>query len=180
MPEHSSGAAITIMKVNPRESFGIIVSTTWLEVTGELDDRCSAYHDNQSPPLSWTRIEDAAAYALIVEDPDAPGAEPYIHWMIWNIPGEHDSLSAGLPNAPRLITPQNAVQGRNDNGSHGWFGPRPPRGDGAHRYHFQMFALDQLLDMGPETPLYDLVDALKGHSIAEGELVGTYEAPAKQ
>src|SRR5690606_40624535 len=62
---------------------------------------------------------------------------------------------------------------------YGWFGPRPPAGHGLHHYYFQLFALDAPLDMGPQTPLAELLNALKGHTIAQGELVATYEAPTR-
>jgi phosphatidylethanolamine-binding protein (PEBP) family uncharacterized protein len=65
-------------------------------------------------------------------------------------------------------------------GAYGWFGPKPPPGHGVHRYYFQVFALDRRLDMGPDTPLEDLVNALKGAALAEGRLVATYEAPTEQ
>lgn len=78
------------------------------------------------------------------------------------------------------MTPQSAVQGRNDNGSYGYFGPRPPSGHGLHHYYFQIFALDDLLPTDADTPLAELLNALKGHTIAKGELVATYEAPTRQ
>lgn len=178
-PQHS-GDTISLYKVEAREADGPIVSTTAQDPDGRLADRHSAYHDNISPPLSWTRFEGARAFALIVEDPDAPREHPFVHWTIWNIPGEATSLPEGLANVARLTTPQNAIQGLNDNGSHGWFGPRPPAGHGLHRYYFQLFALDQELDMGPRTPLVELLNALKGHTLAKGEMVATYEAPTAQ
>jgi Raf kinase inhibitor-like YbhB/YbcL family protein len=178
-PDHS-GEAITILKVHPRDPGGITVFSCSQGADGRLADRHSAYYDNISPPLEWTEVAGAKAYALVVEDPDAPREQPFIHWMIWNIPGEARSLPEGLPNSDELITPQNTVQGRNDMGGHGWFGPRPPAGHGVHRYYFQLFALDEPLEMGPETPLIELLNALKAHTIAEGEMMATYEAPEPQ
>jgi Raf kinase inhibitor-like YbhB/YbcL family protein len=178
-PQHS-GAAITIQKVTPREPSGITVFTRSQDTEGRLADRHSAYHDNISPPLEWTEVIGAQSYALIVEDPDAPRELPFVHWLIWNIPGELTALPEGLPNDARLITPQDAVQGRNGSGGHGWFGPLPPRGHGVHRYYFQLFALDAPLQMGPETTLDELLNALKAHTIADGETMATYEAPSTQ
>jgi Raf kinase inhibitor-like YbhB/YbcL family protein len=178
-PEHS-GEAITILKVDPREDVGLVLMSTAQAPDGRLADIHSAYHDNLSPPLTWDGVEGARTYALIVEDPDAPREQPFIHWMIWNIPAEVTQLPQGMPNNADPITPQDAVQGRNDMGGHGWFGPRPPVGHGVHRYYFQLFALDQKLEMGPETPLADLLNALKGHTIAQGEMMATYEAPEVQ
>ena len=100
--------------------------------------------------------------------------------MIGNIEGGITRLEQGLPNSPRLLTPQAAIQGKNDNGSYGWFGPRPPTGHGLHHYYFQIFALDDLLPMDEDTPLKALLNALKGHTLAKGEMVATYEAPTTQ
>jgi len=178
-PEHS-GEAIAILKVEPILNTGVVVTTASQHPDGRLDDRHSAYHDNISPPLSWTAVPDARSWALIVEDPDAPQDQPFVHWMIWNIPGTARGLPEGLPNAAELVTPQGAVQGRNSMHGHGYFGPRPPAGHGLHHYYFQVFALDDMIDMGPETPLPELLNALKARTLASGEMVATYEAPAAQ
>ncbi|HEY8003846.1 MAG TPA: YbhB/YbcL family Raf kinase inhibitor-like protein [Phenylobacterium sp.] len=178
-PDHS-GEAITIQKVDPILKTGVVVSTTAQAPDGRLADRHSAYHDNISPPLSWTAVPDVRAWAVIVEDPDAPQEQPFVHWMIWNIPGDARGLPEGLPNAERLVTPQGAIQGRNGMHGPGYFGPRPPAGHGLHHYYFQVFALDDAIDMGPETPLPELLNALKARTLASGELVATYEAPTRQ
>ncbi|MFL5294800.1 MAG: YbhB/YbcL family Raf kinase inhibitor-like protein [Phenylobacterium sp.] len=178
-PDHS-GETITIYKVEPVMNTGVVVTSEAQHPDGRLDDRCSAYHDNISPPLTWTQVPDAKAWAIVVEDPDAPQEQPFVHWMIWNIPGETTSLPEGLPNSPKLVTPLDAVQGRNGMHGHGWFGPRPPAGHGLHHYYFQVFALNERLEMGPETPLVELLNALKGRTIASGEMAATYEAPTQQ
>lgn len=179
-PQHS-GAAISILKIRPILSgAGIDVLSEAIDVEGRIADRYSAYHDNISPALSWEAVEGAAGYALIVEDPDAPRDQPFVHWMAWNIPPDITALPEGLPHGSDLGTPLGMVQGRNDNGDCGWFGPRPPAGHGVHRYHFQVFALAKKLKLGSHTPLADLVSALKGDTLADGEVVGTYEAPLSQ
>lgn len=174
-PEHS-GEAISIQKVQPFGQGGVVLTTTSLDQDGRLEDRHSAYHENRSPPLVWTPVENAAAYAIVVEDPDAPRERPFVHWLIWNIPGEATSLPEGLPAEARLGQIGGAVQGVNDNGAVGWFGPRPPPGHGLHRYHFQIFALAQRLDFAPDTALDVLVNALKGDTLADGVMVAMYEA----
>ena len=179
MPEHS-GEAITIMKVDPIEDVGVIVTSTAQQTDGRLADRHSAYYDNVSPPLDWSNVPDVKAWAIIVEDPDAPREQPFLHWMIWNIEGHVTHLDPGLPNTDELVTPQAAIQGKNDMGGYGWFGPRPPAGHGLHRYYFQVFALDDFLPMDGDTPLVELLNALKGHTIAKGEMMATYEAPTPQ
>ena len=178
-PEHS-GQSLTIQRVDAILDTGVFVACPTQEASGRLPDRHSAYHDNISPPLTWTRVPGAQAYALIVEDPDAPRELPFVHWMAWNIPGEAASLPEGIGNVAHPLSPQGMTQGKNDNGSYGWFGPRPPAGHGVHRYYFQIFALDEPLEMGANTPLEELVHALKAHTIAEGQMVATYEAPTAQ
>jgi Raf kinase inhibitor-like YbhB/YbcL family protein len=174
-PDHS-GAAITMLKVQPFGESSLILTTPATDINGRLADRHSAYHDNLSPPLVWTPVEGAGAYAIIVEDPDAPREQPFVHWLIWNIPGEATSLPEGLPNEASLGLIGGATQGVNDNGSVGWFGPRPPVGHGVHHYHFQIFALVERLPFDEKTPLADLVNALKGDALASDDLIVTYEA----
>lgn len=178
-PEHS-GQTITIFKVDPREDAGLVVMSPSQNVDGSLEDRHSAYHDNISPPLTWDGVEGSQSYALVVEDPDAPQEKPFVHWLIWNIPPEAGGLPEGVPLAEYIGSPHPIVQGRNDNGDYGWFGPKPPPGHGVHRYYFQVFALDQLIEMSPDTPLAELLNVLKGHTIAQGEMMATYEAPTRQ
>jgi Raf kinase inhibitor-like YbhB/YbcL family protein len=178
-PEHS-GEAITILKVNPVLDTGIAVTSPSQEPGGKLADRHSAYFDNRSPPLAWTNVPDVKAWAVVVEDPDAPREKPFVHWMIWDIHGEARGLPEGLPDQDFLATAEGGIQGRNDMGGYGWFGPRPPAGHGVHRYYFQVFALDHFIAMGPDTPLKELLNALKGHTLAKGEMMATYEAPSRQ
>ncbi|HEY8616367.1 YbhB/YbcL family Raf kinase inhibitor-like protein [Phenylobacterium sp.] len=178
-PEHS-GESITVMRVEPIYDTGIVVTSTAQEPGGKLADRHSAYHDNISPPLQWTSVPDAKAWAIIVEDPDAPRELPFVHWMIWNIEGGLTALPEAIGNVPDPVTPQGAVQGRNDMGGYGWFGPRPPQGHGVHRYYFQVFALSDRIEMGPESSLEEILNALKARTLAKGEMMATYEAPAAQ
>jgi Raf kinase inhibitor-like YbhB/YbcL family protein len=179
MPEHS-GDAITIMKVDPILPTGITLTSTAVGADGRLADQYTAYYDNISPPLRWHSVPDVKAWAIIVEDPDAPREHPFIHWMIWNIEGGVTHLDQGLPNTDMPVTPQASIQGKNDMGGYGWFGPRPPAGHGVHRYYFQIFALDDFIPMDGDTPLSELLHALKGNTIAKGEMMATYEAPSQQ
>jgi Raf kinase inhibitor-like YbhB/YbcL family protein len=178
-PPHS-GESLSLARVTPRNPAARIqMVSDALGADGAIDLRHSAYGDNLSPPLRWTPVEGAGAYAIVLEDPDAPTAHPFVHWMIWNIPGQSSSLPEGVPNTRVLVSPQGAVQAKNEAGSFGYFGPRPPQGHGVHHYHFQIFALDGPLTVSPDIDLRALVDAIKGRVLADGELVGTFEAPAK-
>ena len=179
-PQHSP-EALSLGRITPRDPGATLeVLSDALQIDGSIDLRHTAYGDNLSPQLRWTPVEGAGAYALILEDPDAPMEKPFVHWLIWNIPGSVDYLSEGVPNGAHLITPQGAVQGKNDNGSFGYFGPRPPPDTGVHHYHFQIFALDGPLTLHSDATIRALVDSMKGRVLADGELVGTYAAPAPQ
>lgn len=172
----SAGGSLTLQRVQPYERLGIAVASPAIDGEGRIDDRYSAYHDDLVPAVSWSRVLEAESYVLIVEDPDAPMDRPFVHWMIWNIPGSADGVPAGLSRTARPQDLPGAVQGRNSGGQHGWHGTKPPEGHGVHHYHFQVFALSAVMPhLGPETALEELVDALKGLTIASGEIVGLYE-----
>lgn len=117
-----------------------------------------------------------------MEDPDAKPITPFVHWLAWNVPAAVDSLPEGLQEQARLTEPAGLLQGLTSRGSVGYFGPRPPVGDPPHRYHFQIFALDTMLDVPPGSDRDTLIKAMQGHVIAKDELIGTYQqtiAPPK-
>lgn len=133
----------------------------------------SEYADGVSPPLSWSAVEGAKSYVVIAEDPDAP-QKPFVHWLAWNIPSSVTALPEGLQEQPRLTEPEGVLQGRNTRGSFGYYGPRPPVGDPAHRYHFQVFALDTTLTLPFGADRDQLLQAIQGHILAKGEVMGRY------
>ena len=178
-PDHS-GRALTILKVHPYQGETVVVTSDAVGVDGRLDPTYAQDGDGVSPPLAWTDVAEAQAWAVVVEDPDAPAVDPMLHWAIWDIEAGITALPPGIAKVARPETPQNAVQGRNGHGDPGWTGPKPPPGHGVHRYHFQVFALAKPLGMGADTTLTELVSALKGLVIASGELVATFETPDPQ
>ena len=119
--------------------------------------------------------ESAAELALICDDPDAPTPQPWVHWLLYKFPVSTTSLPKGVPGKAFLKAPAGALQGKNSWGRHGYGGPAPPRGHGMHRYHFKLFALDSALDVPPGLERQSLQEAITGHVVAEGELVGTYQ-----
>ena len=106
-----------------------------------------------SPPLSWSAIpEGTKELALICDDPDAPTAEPWVHWVIYKIPADVKGLPEGVPRKSRLKEPHGAVQGRNSwppSEAIGYRGPFPPPGHGVHHYYFKLYALDAALTEEP-------------------------------
>ena len=132
--------------------------------------------EDASPPLAWSGLPDGTQeLALVVDDPDAPSPQPWIHWVIYGIPASHAGLKAALPKGSSLPDPAGAMQGKNSWGAPGYRGPAPPRGHGVHHYHFKLYALDAKLGLKPGAEKHELQSAMKGHVLAEGELVGTYQ-----
>jgi Raf kinase inhibitor-like YbhB/YbcL family protein len=136
--------------------------------------------EDVSPPLAWRDPPAGTqSFALMCDDPDAPSAEPWVHWVIYNVGPEVNSLPEGIKaGQPEITAPVEAKQGKNSWGSGvqiGYRGPMPPPGHGTHHYHFKLYALDTKLDLAPSTTKKQLMDAMKGHVLAEAELVGTYE-----
>jgi Raf kinase inhibitor-like YbhB/YbcL family protein len=138
----------------------------------------AAEQQNISPPLAWASgPQRTRTHALMLEDPYVTGQPPFVHWTMHNIPAGTTQLREGVPGDPRLVLPEGALQGANDRGSTGYVGMRPPKGEPAHRYHVQVFALDAELDLPHGATRAELLDAMKGGVVAKGELVGTYERP---
>jgi len=132
--------------------------------------------EDLSPPLSWSGVPAAAQeLALIVDDPDAPTSEPWVHWVIYKVPVATYVLAEGVPPVFRPDVLPTALQGRNSWNSVGYRGPAPPKGHGVHRYFFKLYALDKALHLVEGLDKARLLRAIKGHVLAEGELMGTYQ-----
>jgi len=131
-----------------------------------------------SPPLAWESLpEGAKELALICDDPDAPTAEPWVHWVLYKLPPTVRELPVGVPSSSRLESPVVALQGRNSWSSGrtiGYCGPAPPPGHGVHHYRFHLYALDCELALHPGVDKWTLLKAMQGHILDQGELVGTY------
>jgi Raf kinase inhibitor-like YbhB/YbcL family protein len=133
---------------------------------------------NVSPPLTWSNAPAATReFALILEDPDAGNPPPYVHWVIYKIPATAKRLPENVPIDPAAAMPAEivgAVQGVNGFRRNIYRGPAPPPGR-PHHYHFIVYALDQPLNVKPGLARQELLDAMKGHIIGQGELVATYQ-----
>ncbi len=131
-----------------------------------------------SPPLRFAGVpQGARSLVLVVEDADSPTPAPLVHALVWDIPAEenHGFHEAALDAGAMPTTRAGAALGKNSFLSTGWLPPDPPTGHGPHRYCFQVFALDVVLDLEAGAGRGAVVEALKGHVLAKGMLVGTYE-----
>jgi Raf kinase inhibitor-like YbhB/YbcL family protein len=125
-----------------------------------------------TPALQWTEPPAGTkTLALICDDPDAPRGT-WVHWVLFNLPAGPRELPAGVPTRETLDN--GARQGKNDFGKIGYGGPAPPRGK-PHRYFFKLYALDATLNLSAGASKAQLLDAMKGHALAEGQLMGTYK-----
>jgi Raf kinase inhibitor-like YbhB/YbcL family protein len=141
----------------------------------EIPRRYTCEGEDVSPPLEWSGVPAGAkSLALVVDDPDAPDPRAprmtWVHWVLYDVP----PAATGLPEAvaPGAL-PKGTRQGVNDWRRTGWGGPCPPIG--RHRYFFKLYALDASLgDLGTPTKA-KLEAAMKGHVLAQAQLMGTYE-----
>jgi Raf kinase inhibitor-like YbhB/YbcL family protein len=123
-----------------------------------------------SPELSWSGApQGARSLALICDDPDAPVGN-WVHWVIFNIPVDVTALPAGVPADATLKN--GARHGKNDFRKLGYGGPCPP--GGTHRYYFKLYALDTVVNLESGSTKAQLLAAMKGHILAEGQLMGKY------
>jgi Raf kinase inhibitor-like YbhB/YbcL family protein len=144
------------------------VSSPAFEPGGAIPKKHTGEGPDVSPALTWAGLpEGTKEIALICDDPDAPTPKPWVHWVVYKIPADLTGFPEG--NA------QGALEGENDFGRTGYGGPMPPEGHGVHHYHFKVYALDAELEAAAGLTKDQLLEAMEGHILAEGELIGTYE-----
>ena len=148
---------------------GFQLTTASFPPNGTIPKKFTCDGQDVSPALQWSGApHNTKAYALIVEDPDAP-AGTWTHWLIWNIGSS--ALPEAVPGQP--LTPDGASQGINDFGKAGYNGPCPPPGK-PHRYFFKLFALDAALELKAGSNRKELEAALQGHILHQTQVMGRY------
>lgn len=158
-----AGAAPTTRPEGSTMSTLSLTSQAFVE-GGSIPSRHSCDGPDVSPPLAWAGgPAGTAAFALVVDDPDARG---FVHWVAFDIPGDRLSLAEGASGTGGF------GQGRNDFGRVGWGGPCPP--SGTHRYVFELFALDRALGLSGSPTAADVRRAMGGHVLGSARLTGTY------
>lgn len=132
-----------------------------------IPERYTGDGPDVSPALEWSGApDDAAAFAVVMHDPDAPLIDGFTHWVLYGIPGATTSLSEGT---------SDFVAGRNSFGNTGYNGPAPPPGHGVHHYYFWVYALDRVLDLEPGLDRRTLLERIEDHVIEQNRLIGTYQ-----
>ena len=141
------------------------ITSSAFQEGGTISEKYSKNGQNMNPPLQIEGApENAKSLALIVDDPDAP-VGLFTHWLVWNIDPKTTEIA-------EHSVPKGAVQGTNDYPGLGYDGPQPP--SGTHRYYFKIFALDKTLDLPSGAKRKELDQAIDGHVIGQGQLMGRY------
>ncbi|NEU57835.1 YbhB/YbcL family Raf kinase inhibitor-like protein [Halorussus sp. MSC15.2] len=153
----------------------------------DLSFRTSAFTHGESIPEKYTcegedvspeltvggAPDDAAALAVVVDDPDAP-AGTFTHWLLWNLPPDTVEIEEGVEPREELPDLGGARQGENDFGDVGYRGPCPPEGDGPHEYRFTLYALDEELDAEGGALRPEVQDELDAKTIDSDQFTGTF------
>lgn len=153
----------------------IDVRSPSFEYGGPIPPQYTVDGPGLSPPLQWRGVPvNAEAVVLLIEDPDSHTPRPRVHAMVWDLPGRDASLPDGALStwqeaASRTGPAPNALL------STTYLPPDPPPGEGRHRYVFQVLALDTALRFDSPPPRSALMEKIRGHVIAKGLLIGTYE-----
>jgi Raf kinase inhibitor-like YbhB/YbcL family protein len=122
--------------------------------------------EDLSVPLSWSGVPlETKSLVLIADDPDAPGGT-FVHWVLYDLPADQVSLKEGMEDI--------GTQGENGFRKLGYNGPCPPQGP-AHRYFFKIYALDTTLNLPQGATKAEVEEAMQGHILADGQLMGTYQ-----
>ncbi len=149
----------------------IKVTSSAFQDGGMIPAKYTCDGQDVSPPLEWQEVpEGSKSLALINDDPDAPMGT-WVHWVMYDIPLETGELPENVP--LNKVLPSGAKQGITDFRRIGYGGPCPP--SGTHRYFFKIYALDMVPDLDAGATKKQLLEAMEGHIIAEGQLVGKYK-----
>jgi Raf kinase inhibitor-like YbhB/YbcL family protein len=147
------------------------LKTTAFHAGGTIPTPYTCSGANISPALSWSQPPPGTqSFALIVDDPDAPGGT-WIHWVVYDLPGSARQLPEQVPAGDAIAG--GGKQGANDFPQNGYGGPCPPPGQ-PHRYSFRLYALDTILNLHAPARRKDVDAAMKGHILAQAELMGTF------
>jgi Raf kinase inhibitor-like YbhB/YbcL family protein len=150
----------------------IQVTSTAFGYGGNIPKKYTCDGEDVSPSLSWSGIpEGTKSIALICDDPDAP-VGTWVHWVLYGLSADTTSLPEGVPT--QGVLDNGPKQGKNDFRKIGYGGPCPPRGP-AHRYFFKVYALNCEIKLDAGATKKELVKAMEGHILAEGELMGKYQ-----
>lgn len=158
----------------------IEISSPVFEYNGSIPAKYTADGEGVSPPIEWVGVpENAQAIVFLIEDADSPTPEPFVHGIVWDLPGADAALPEGALASNKDERSKESM-GRNSYFNATYLPPDPPPGHGKHRYVFQVFALDTVPRFESPPGRSALLDSIRGHVIAKGLLIGTYEREGEE
>lgn len=166
-PVHAGESKLASQRLGLGNLTSIVVRSDSFPNDGALPLSATSDGSGTAPHLEWLGVPASArSVAVIVEDPDAPFPRPFVHWLVY-----------GLDPSVSVLDGAHVAghEGKNSMMTIGFSPAAPPPGHGPHRYHFQVFALDRTIDLEPGAGRSALLAEMRGHVVAWGELVGTYE-----
>jgi Raf kinase inhibitor-like YbhB/YbcL family protein len=148
------------------------LTSSAFEADGTIPTKYSCAGDDVSPELSWKNApKETQSFVLIVDDPDNP-KKVIVHWLVYDLPATAHELPESTPDKP--VLPDGSKQGKNEDAKTRWRGPCPSQG-AAHHYFFKLYALDQPMGLKPKATRAQIDAAIKGHILAEAELIGRFQ-----
>src|SRR5262245_50936008 len=168
---------ISLVSLSAQTSQTITITSPTIKAGEPIPKDHTADGKNVSPALTWSNVPAGTKeFALIMDDPDVPMPQPFVHWVIYKIPGTAKGLPENIPIDPATPMPAEitgGVQGMSGFRRPIYRGPTPPPGK-PHRYHFKVYAIDAVLDLKPGLTKAEHLDAINGHIVGEGEIVAIY------
>lgn len=172
----SGGPPVLANKLAPAQggSTKLIVTSDAFGFGRALSDKYTQNGEDISPSLNWRKGPPGTqSYVVLTEDAGVDRHDPVVHWVVYDIPSTMTRLPENIPTSETKLN-SGAMQGLNVRKAAGYLGPKPPAGQ-THPYHFEVFALNTRLNLDPAKADRDsVVSAMKGHVVAEGELVTNY------
>lgn len=157
----------------------IVISSSAFEHHGTVPEHYSAYGDNHSIDMAWSNLPAGTVQlALVMDDPVVPMPQPFVHWVAYNIPADANGLPGNLTKEAVVTDVEGLagmINGLNGLRRAGYFGPRPPADGKLHAYHFRLYALDAALMLPEGLNKVDMLEAIDGHVLATGMLMGHYQ-----
>ena len=179
-----AGLLIAALPVQAQTPAAITVSSPVLKQGQPMPVDYTADGKNISPPIAWSNLPAGTKeLALICEDPIAPTPQPFVHWVVYKIPATAKGLPENMPADAATPMPadlKGTIQGLSGFRRPMWRGPAPPKPGVAHQYHFIVYALDAPLEAAEGLNKPQLLEAMKGHIIGQGEIIATYERKPPQ
>lgn len=148
------------------------ISSSAFEEGSRIPSKYSCQGEDVSPPLRWGEPPSGTqSFVLIMDDPDAPGGI-FTHWVLFNLPSATQQLQEAIPSTAQLS--DGSLQGENDFSKIGYGGPCPPSGR-PHQYRFTVYGLDRMLDLKAGASKKQVLEAMEGHILGQGQLTGSFQ-----